>query len=73
MHPPPPPNMEAIREAIQELYKLGLRQIDRPEFYKPYPEAIGRENPFEGGIKFLNSLYSLEKMDNPPWSMWIGS
>ena len=31
------PYLEAIREAVQELYGLGLRQIGHPKFYKPYP------------------------------------
>ena len=37
MQPPPPPNLEAIREVIQELYGPNLRQVGRLEFYKPYP------------------------------------
>ena len=43
---PPPPNLEAIREAVHELYELGLRQVGHLEFYKPYPKAIDRENPY---------------------------
>ena len=31
------PDLEAIREAVQELYGLGLRKIDLLEFHKPYP------------------------------------
>ena len=27
----------------------------------------------QGGIKFLNSLHSLENMDSLPWSMWQDS
>ena len=30
MHPPPPSYLDAIREAVQELYRPGLRQIGRP-------------------------------------------
>ena len=70
MQPPPPPNLEAIREVVQELYEPSLRQVVHLEFYNPYPKAIDRENLTQGGIEFLNSLYSLEKMDNLPWSMW---
>ena len=47
--PPLPPNLEAIREAIQELYGLGLRQVGRLAFYKPYPKAIDIENPYPRG------------------------
>ena len=73
MHSPLPLNLEIIRETIQELYEPCLKQIGRLEFYKPYPEAIERENPYQGLMEFLDSLYSLEKMDNPLWSMWLGS
>ena len=46
MQPPlPPQNFEAIRKAVYELYGSGLRQVGHPEFYKPYPKAIDKENP----------------------------
>ena len=44
--PLPPPNLEVIRETVQELYGPGLRQVSRPKFDKPYPKAIDRENPY---------------------------
>ena len=49
MQPSPPPNLGAIREAVRELYRLGLRQVSRPKFYKPYLEAIHKENPYPRG------------------------
>ena len=59
MQPPPPPNLEAIREAVQELYGPDLRQVGYLKFYKPYPEAIDRENPYPRGYRILEfSLFS---------------
>ena len=51
MQPPPPPqNLEAIREAVHKLYVPDLRLVGHLEFYKPYPKAIGREkNPYPSG------------------------
>ena len=46
MQPPPPPDLEAIREVVHELYGFGLKQVGCLEFYKPYPEAIGTYNPY---------------------------
>ena len=43
-----------IKEAVQELYGLGLREIGRPEFYKPYPKMIDRENPYPRGYQIPN-------------------
>ena len=61
MQSPPPPDVEAIREAVQELYELGLRQIGRLEFYKPYPDVIDRENPYPRGNRIPDfSLFSGE-------------
>ena len=51
MQPPPPPDLEAIREAVQELYGSGLRQIGCLKFYKPYPKVIDRENPYPRGYR----------------------
>ena len=51
MQPPPPLDLEAIREAVQELYGSGLRQAGHLEFYKPYPETIDRENPYPMGYR----------------------
>ena len=45
-HFPPQVDVEIVREVVQELYGPGLRQIGRPEFHKPYPDAIERENPY---------------------------
>ena len=36
---------------MHELYGSGLMQIGRPEFYKPYPEMIDKENPYPRGYK----------------------
>ena len=59
--PPPPPNLEAIREVIQEPYWLGLRQVGYPEFYNSYPEVIDRENPYPRGYRIPEfSLFSGE-------------
>ena len=33
---------------------LGLRQIGRLKFYKPYPKMIDRENPYPMGYKILD-------------------
>ncbi|XP_050233321.1 uncharacterized protein LOC126681809 [Mercurialis annua] len=53
--------MEAVREAVQELYVLGLKQIDRPQFHKPYPDHIDKENPYPRRYKISNfSLFSGE-------------
>ena len=61
MQPPPPSNLEAIKEAVQELYGLGLGQISCPKFYKPYLEAIDKENPYSKGYRILEfSLFSRE-------------
>ena len=62
MQPPlPPPNLEAIWEVVQELYRPDLRQVGLPEFYKPYPKAIDRENPYPRGCRILEfSLISRE-------------
>ena len=73
MQPPPLPDLEEIREVVQELYGQGLRQVGHPKFYKPYTKAINRENPYLRVIEFLNSLYPLEKMESPPLSMWLDS
>ena len=54
MQPPPlPPNLGTIREAVQELYSPGLRQVGDLKFYKPYSEAIDRENPYPMGYRIF--------------------
>ena len=53
MQPPPPLDLEVIREAVQEIYGLGLRQISHPKFYKSYPKTIDRENPYPRGYRIL--------------------
>ena len=54
-------DLGAIREVVHELYGLGLKQIGRPEFYKPYPEMIDRENPYPRGYMIPDfSLFSGE-------------
>ena len=61
MQPTAVPNLGAIREAVQESYGLGLRQIGRLKFYKPYPEIIDRENPYPRGYRIPDfSLFSGE-------------
>ena len=46
---------------MQELYGLGLRQIECLEFYKPYLEMIDKENPYPRGYRILDfSLFSGE-------------
>ncbi|XP_055959745.1 uncharacterized protein LOC126654984 [Mercurialis annua] len=56
-----PLDMEAVREPVQELYGPGLRQIDRPQFHKPYPDHIDRKNPYPRGYKIpIFSLFSGE-------------
>ena len=61
MQPPlPPSNLEAIREAVQELYKPGLRQVGRLNFIS-YPKAIDKENPYPRGYRVLEfSLFTGE-------------
>ena len=55
------PNLGAIREAVQELYRPSLKQIGHLKFYKPYPEMIDGENPYPRGYKIPNfSLFSRE-------------
>ena len=59
MQPPPSPNLEAIREVVYEVYEPNLRQVGCPKFYKPYPEAIDRENPYPMGYRIPKfSLFS---------------
>ena len=54
--------MDAVREVVQELYGPGLRQINRPEFHKPYPDAIDRDNPYPRGYRIPEfSLFSGEE------------
>ena len=53
MQPPPPLDLEPIREAVHELYEPDLRQVFRPHFYKPYLEAIDNENPYPRGYRIL--------------------
>ena len=50
----PIPDLGAIKEAVHELYELGLRQISRSEFYKPYLEMIDREIPYPRGYRILD-------------------
>ena len=56
-----PTDLEAIKETLKMLYGPCLRQIDRPYFYKPYPKAINRENPYQRGYRIPKfSLFSGE-------------
>ena len=57
--PPPPPNLEAIWEVVHELYGPGLRQVGYPKFYKPYPKAIDKENPYLPWSIWSNSQCSV--------------
>ena len=62
MQPPSlSPNLEAIKEAVNELYEPGLSQVDHTKFNKPDPQVIDRENPYPRGYKILEfSLFSRE-------------
>ena len=48
--------MDAVWNVVQELYGLGLHQIGRPEFHKPYPDAIDRDNPYPRGYRIPEFL-----------------
>ena len=49
------------KRAMLELYGLGLRQIGRLGIYKPYPEMIDKENPYQRGYRISDlSLFSGE-------------
>ena len=53
--------LDAIRDVVQELYGPSLRQVGRPEFHKPYPDMIDRDNPYPRGYRVLEfSLFSRE-------------
>ena len=74
MHPPPPPpNLEAIREAVQELYEYGLRLVGHIEFYKPYPKAIDGENSYPMGYKIPEFSLFFREDGQSTWSMWLDS
>ena len=61
MQPPPPPDLEAIKEVVQELYEPSLREIGCPKVYKPYPEEIDIKNPYPRGYKIHEfSSFSIE-------------
>lgn len=48
---------------MQEMYRLGLRQVDCLEFYKTYPKVVDKENPYPSGYripKFLLFSYKDE-------------
>ena len=54
-------DLDAVRDVVQELYGPGLRQIGRPEFHKPYPDAIDRDNLYPRGYRIPEfSLFSGE-------------
>ena len=58
-HFPPQVDAETMREVVHELYGPGLRQIGYPEFHKPYPDAIDRENPYPRGYRIPDfSMFS---------------
>ena len=62
MQPAVVQDLGAIREALkQKLYGLGLRQIGRLEFYKPYPGMIDRENPYPRGYKIPDFILFFEE------------
>ena len=61
VQPAAEPDLGAIKEIVEELYRLGLMQIVYPEFYKPYPKMIERKNPYPRGYRILDfSLFSGE-------------
>ena len=53
--------MDVVRDVVQELYRPGLRQIGRPEFHKPYPDAIDRDNPYPKGYRIPEFLLFSEE------------
>ena len=66
-------DLGVIREAIQELYGLGLRQISHPEFDKPYPGMIDRENPYPRGYRITDFSVFFGENSQPPWNMLLDS
>ena len=60
MQPPPPLDLEAIREAYKSYTSRAL-QIGGLEFYKPYLEAINRENPYLGGRGGMVGVYRISE------------
>ena len=59
--PPMGVDLDAVRDVVQELYGPGLRQVGRPEFHKPYPDVIDRDNPYPRGYRVPEfSLFSGE-------------
>ena len=57
-----PIDLDAVREVVQKLYGPGLRQINRPEFHKPYPDAIDRDNSYPRDYRIPEfSLFSGEE------------
>ncbi|XP_073019168.1 uncharacterized protein [Primulina eburnea] len=54
-------DFEMVRDVIQELYGPGVRPINRPEFHKPYPDVVDRDNPYPRGYRIPDfTLYSGE-------------
>ena len=49
--PPMGVDLDVVRDVVQELYGPGLRQVGRPEFHKPYPDVIDRDNPYPRGYR----------------------
>ena len=59
--PPMGVDLDAVKDVIHELYGPGLPQVSRPEFHKPYPDVIDRDNPYPRGYRVLEfSLFSEE-------------
>lgn len=55
-------NADAVRDIVQELYGPGLRQFGPPEFRKPYPDIVDRENPYPRGYRIPEfTLFSGEE------------
>ena len=46
-----PLDVNAVRKVVQESYGPSLRQISRPDFHKPYLDAIDRDNPYPRGYR----------------------
>ena len=52
-------DLDVVRDIVHEFYGPGLCQIGRPEFHKPYPDAIDRDNPYPRGYRIPKfSLFS---------------
>ena len=54
-------NLNTVRDVVQELYEPGLCQVECPEFHKPYPDMIDRDNLYPRGYKVPEFSLFFEK------------